>query len=305
MNLFEAMKVFVKVAELGSLSGAARALGLSNPSVSRHIADLEQYLQARLLNRSTRRLSLTDTGSAYLERSKQVLFDLEQATLAAGMHAAKPSGVLRLNAPVSFSVSHLGRVLPLYAQRYPNVALDVTLSDRIVDLIEEGFDLAIRIGRLQDSNLVTRKIAPARLLLCASPAYLEQHGTPQQPSDLERHTCLTYAYSMPGDEWRLQRDGKTHTVRIKGGLHCNNGDLLRAAALGGMGIIRQPTFIIGDDIRNGRLVPLLTDYHGPELAIHAVYPSRQHLSAKVRTFVDFLAEQFGDAPDWDRDLPLS
>ncbi|SFH84373.1 DNA-binding transcriptional regulator, LysR family [Collimonas sp. OK307] len=304
MNLFEAMKVFVKVTETGSLSGAARILNLSNPSVTRHIADLEEYLGARLLNRSTRRLSLTDTGSAYLERCKQVLADLEQATLAAGMHAANPSGVLRINAPVSFSVNHLGGLLPLYAQRYPNVELDVTLSDRIVDLVEEGFDLAIRIGRLQNSSLVMRKLAPAHMLTCAAPAYLAQHGTPQHPDDLARHTCLTYAYTLRDNEWRLQRDGKTHTVRVSGGLHCNNGDLLLAAAVGGMGVIREPTFIIGDAIRDGRLVPILTDYHGDALAIHAVYPSRQHLSAKVRTFVDFLAQQFGEVPAWDHALPI-
>jgi DNA-binding transcriptional LysR family regulator len=304
MNLFEAMKVFVKVTETGSLSGAARILNLSNPSVTRHIAELEEYLGARLLNRSTRRLSLTDTGSAYLERCKQLLADLEQATLAAGMHAANPSGVLRINAPVSFSVNHLGQLLPLYAQRYPNVELDVTLSDRIVDLVEEGFDLAIRIGRLQSSSLVMRKLATAHVLTCAAPAYLEQHGVPQHLDDLARHACLTYAYTLPDNEWRLHRNGKTHTVRINGGLHCNNGDLLLAAAVAGMGVIRQPTFIIGDAIRDGRLQPILTDYHGDELAIHAVYPSRQHLSAKVRTFVDFLAQQFGEVPAWDRALPI-
>ncbi|WP_395825692.1 LysR family transcriptional regulator [Collimonas sp.] len=296
MNLFEAMKVFVKVAEAGSLSGAGRILGLSNPSVTRHIADLETYLGARLLNRSTRRLSLTDTGSAYLERCRQLLADLEQATLAAGMHAANPSGVLRINAPVSFSVNHLGRLLPLYAQRYPNVELNVTLSDRIVDLVEEGFDLAIRIGKLQNSSLVMRKLAPAHVLTCAAPAYLEQHGVPQHPDDLARHACLTYAYTLPDNEWRLQRDGKVHTVRVGGGFHCNNGDLLLAATLAGSGIIRQPTFIIGDAIRAGKLLPLLTAYHGDPLAVHAVYPSRQHLSAKVRTFVDFLAQQFGESP---------
>ena len=304
MNLFEAMKVFVKVTEIGSLSGAARVLNLSNPSVTRHVADLEEYLGARLLNRSTRRISLTDTGSAYLERCKQVLADLEQATLAAGMHAANPSGILRINAPLSFSVHHLGRVLPLYAERYPNVELDVTLSDRVVDLVEEGFDLAIRIGKLQNSSLVMRRLVAARVLTCASPAYLARHGMPQHPDDLARHKCLTYAYTQPDNEWRFRRDGKSHTVRIHGGLHCNNGDLLLAAALSGMGIIRQPTFIIGDAIRDGRLLPLLTDYQGDELAIHAVYPSRQHLSAKVRTFVDFLAQQFGEVPEWDRGLPI-
>jgi len=151
---------------------------------------------------------------------------------------------------------------------------------------------------------VMRKLAPAHVLTCAAPAYLAQHGIPQHPDDLARHACLTYAYSLPGNEWRLQRNGKIHTVRIGGGLHCNNGDLLLAAAVAGMGVIRQPTFIVGDAIRDGRLVPVLTDYHGDALAIHAVYPSRQHLSAKVRTFVDFLAQQFGEAPAWDHALPI-
>jgi len=157
---------------------------------------------------------------------------------------------------------------------------------------------------LQNSSLVMRKLAPAHVLTCAAPAYLAQHGTPLHPDDLARHTCLTYAYTLRDNEWRLQRDGKTHTVRVSGGLHCNNGDLLLAAAVGGMGVIRQPTFIIGDAIRDGRLVPILTDYHGDALAIHAVYPSRQHLSAKVRTFVDFLAQQFGEVPAWDHALPI-
>ncbi|MGZ9711579.1 LysR family transcriptional regulator [Glaciimonas sp. GNP009] len=303
MNLFESMKVFVKVADCGSLSAAARALDISNPSVTRHIADLEAYLHARLLNRTTRRISLTDTGTAYLERSRQLLFDLDEAETEASNSAANPSGILRINVPVSFSVNHLGRVLPLYAERYPNVVLDVSLSDRIVDQVDEGYDLAIRIGKLQGQSLVVRKIAPARVLLCAGPGYLAKNGTPQHPIDLENHVCLNYAYSTPRDEWRFLRDGKTIAVHVKGGLNTNNGDLLREAAIAGMGIIRQPSFIVGDDVRAGRLVMLLPEYHSETLSIYAAYPSRRHLSAKVRTFVDFLGEQFGDTPYWDLGLP--
>lgn len=302
MDLFQAMKVFAKVAEVGSLSGAARVLDISNPSVTRHVSDLESYLNARLFNRSTRRLSLTETGAAYLERCKQVLLDLEDATLAAGVSAAKPSGTLRINAPVSFAVNHLGRVLPQYARRYPDVNLEVSLSDRIVDLVDEGYDFAIRIGRIQDSSLVVRKIAPLRLLVCAAPSYLKRHGTPHEPKDLTRHICLSYSYAASRDEWQFVRDGKTHAVRIKGPMHANNGDLLREAALAGMGIILQPSFIVGDDVRAKKLVALLPDYQPLSGAINAVYPSRQHLSAKVRTFVDFLTEQFGDSPSWDRNL---
>jgi DNA-binding transcriptional LysR family regulator len=302
MDLFQAMNVFVKVAESGSLSGAARALDMSNPSVTRHVADLETYLQARLFNRSTRRLSLTETGVAYLERCRQLLADLEDASQAARMSAAHPTGRLRVNAPVSFAVNHLGRVLPGYAQRYPEVTLDVTLSDRVVDLVDEGYDVAIRITRIQDSSLVARKIAATRRIACAAPAYLKKHGKPREPKDLADHVCLSYTYLATRDEWHFERNGKRHAVRVKGLLQANNGDLLREAAIGGMGIVVQPSFIVGDAIRAKKLVPLLTDYEASELPIYAVYPSRQHLSAKVRTFVDYLAAQFGEDPDWDRGI---
>lgn len=302
MDLFQAMNVFVKVAESGSLSGAARALDMSNPSVTRHVADLETYLQARLFNRSTRRLSLTETGVAYLERCRQLLADLEDASQAARMSAAHPTGRLRVNAPVSFAVNHLGRVLPGYAQRYPEVKLDVTLSDRVVDLVDEGYDVAIRITRIQDSSLVARKIAATRRIACAAPSYLKKHGKPREPKDLADHVCLSYTYLATRDEWHFERNGKRHAVRVKGLLEANNGDLLREAAIGGMGIVVQPSFIVGDAIRAKKLVPLLTEYEASELPIYAVYPSRQHLSAKVRTFVDYLAEQFGEDPDWDRGI---
>jgi DNA-binding transcriptional LysR family regulator len=303
MDLFQAMKVFVKVAEAGSLSGAARALDMSNPSVTRHIGDLEAYLHARLFNRSTRRLSLTETGAAYLERCRQVLQDLEDATLAAGAGAAKPVGTLRVNAPVSFAVNYLARSLPEYGQRYPQVKLDLTLSDRVVDLVEEGYDVAIRIMRAQENSaLVARQVASARSLVCAAPAYLKKQGTPRTPEDLAGHICLNYSYSSTRDSWQFMRDGKVHAARVKGVLVANNGDFLSQAAIAGMGIIMQPSFIVGDAVRKKRLVPLLSDYEHPVLPIYAVYPSRQHLSAKVRTFVDFLAERFGTHPDWDRDL---
>ena len=302
MDLFQSMRVFVKVAELGSLSAAARALDLSNPSVTRHVAELEAHLNARLFNRSTRRLSLTETGAAFLERCRRLLNDLDEATLAAGSGTLEPSGTLRINAPLSFSVNHLGKALPQYAQRYPKVNLDVTLSDRVVDLVEEGYDLAIRISRSPDSTLVARRIAPARLLICAAPSYLERHGMPRVPQDLERHICLGYSYLPSRNEWHFSRNGHVESVRIKGPLQANNGDLLREAALAGLGIVREPSFNIGDDVRAGRLVRLLPDYQTNDLAICAVYPSRQHLSAKVRTFVDFLVERFGDDPYWDRGI---
>ena len=304
MNLFQALKVFVKVAEAGSLSGAARHLDLSNPSVTRHLAELEAYVGARLFNRSTRRLSLTEAGVSYLERCRQVLIEIDDATLAAGTGAASPSGTLRINAPVSFSVDHLAQLLPEYAQRYPEVGLDVTLSDRVVDLVDEGYDLAIRIGRIRDSSLVARKIAPARTLLAAAPAYLKKHGTPRVPADLVRHNCLGYSYAFARGEWHFTRNGTPYTVRVKGTMQANNGDLLRQAAISGMGIIRQPSFIIYRELRAKTLVPLLTQYAAPGNTIHAVYPSRRHISAKVRTFVDYLVEKFGENPYWDRGIAI-
>lgn len=302
MDLFQAMKVFAKVAEAGSLSGAARALDISNPSVTRHIADLETYLNARLFNRSTRRLSLTETGAAYLDRCRQLLSDLEEATLAASMSAANPTGTLRITAPVSFAVNHLGGALSNYTQRYPEVTLDITLSDRVVDLVDEGYDLAIRISRIQDSSLVVRQIGTARLFVCAAPSYLKKHGTPHEPKDLAEHVCLNYLYQATRGEWQFYRNEKMHSVRVRGALQANNGDLLREAAIAGMGIIAQPSFIIGDAIRSKKLVPILPGYQLQESAIYAVYPSRQHLSAKVRTFVDYLVERFGKNPEWDKDI---
>lgn len=303
MDLFKSLNVFVKVAEAGSLSGAARMLELSNPSVTRHLADLETHVGARLFNRNTRRLSLTETGASYLERCRQVLQDIDTATMDAATSAAKPNGALRINAPVSFSVNHLARILPEYAQRYPDVSLDVTLADRVVDLVDEGFDLAIRIGRVVDSSLVARKIAPARLVVCASPDYLKRHGAPKSPAELAKHNCLDYTYSSTRGEWHLARAGKTHVIRIKGSMHSNNGDLLREAAVTGMGIILQPTFMVYRELHEGRLQAVLPDYSADGKTILAVYPSRRHLSAKVRTFVDYLVEKFGDNPYWDRDLP--
>ncbi|MFZ6645509.1 LysR family transcriptional regulator [Undibacterium sp. TJN25] len=302
MDLFQAMRMFVKVAEAGSFSGAARALDTSNPSVTRYIADLETYIGARLFNRSTRRLSLTEAGSNYLERCHQVLLDIDNAVLEAGMSAANPTGTLRMTVPMSFAVNHLGRILPEYMQRYPDVKLDISLSDRVVNLVDEGYDLGIRIGRIQDSSLVARKIAPARLILCASPAYLKKYGTPQTPQDIERqqHVCLRYSYASSPDAWTFVKAGKTYTVKLNGShINANNGDILREAAVGGMGLVLQPSFIVGNDIRDKKLVHLLADYVPPASMIQAVYASRQHLSAKVRTFVDYLIEQFGDEPCWD------
>jgi DNA-binding transcriptional LysR family regulator len=302
MDLFQSMTVFAKVAELGSFAGAARVLDMSNPSVTRHVADLETHLQARLFNRSTRRMSLTGTGVIYLERCKQVLHDVDEATLAASTSTLNPAGTLRVSAPVSFAVNHMGRFLHEYSQRFPKVNLEISLSDRMVDLVEDGYDLVIRIGRIKDSSLIARKIATARMIVCAAQSYIEKHGEPQKPQDLEQHACLNYSYLMTRDIWQFFYQGTQHSVRIKGAMQSNSGGLLREAAIAGMGIIMQPTFIIGDALRDGKLRVILPGYEAKKLDIYAIYPSRDHLSSKVRTFVDHLIERFGAAPEWDRDI---
>jgi DNA-binding transcriptional LysR family regulator len=212
----------------------------------------------------------------------------------------RPQGRLRINAPVSFGLLHLASRWPAFTRRHPNVELDVSLIDRVVDVVDEGYDMAIRISRAGSSTHAARKLATSRNVICASPEYLREHGSPGTPADLARHACIVYAYV--GGEWHLQDDaGKSHSVRVRSVMQANNGDTARIAALSGLGIIWQPTFLIGPDLRAGRLVPLLPGWRVPDIDILAVYPSRRHLSAKVRAMIDFLAEEFSGTPPWDRD----
>jgi DNA-binding transcriptional LysR family regulator len=299
MDRMLAMQVFAKVVESGSFSRAAERLGLSSTATSRHVADLETHLGSRLLNRTTRRLSLTDAGRAYYERCNAILDDIDEAEALAGSATRKATGTLRINAPVSFGARHLAPLLPRYCEQHPDVTLDITLADRQVDLVEEGYDLAIRIARELHTTLVARRLAPARLQLVAAPAYLAAHGTPATPADLAQHRCLGYAYTRGGNEWELGGPGGPHIVPLKGPMKANNGDLLHEATLAGAGIALQPTFIAGPALASGALRALLQQYPAPLLDIYAVYPSRRHLSAKVRTFVDFLVANLGDRPAWD------
>ena len=292
MDTLDAMRVFVAVAERNGFSAAADALDLSTASVTRQVAALEQRLGMRLLNRTTRRVSLTSAGAAYYQRAVPLLAEFDDLEAAVGAQALVPSGLLRVNAPVSFGIARLGPLLCAYRQRYPQVELDLSLSDRLVDMVEEGFDVAIRIARQPSPTLIARRLAEAELLLCAAPAYLARAGTPRLPADLAGHQCLAYSYWSGGDEWTLQgRDGDA-TVRIGGALRANNGDVLRQAALAGMGIILQPDFLVGDDIATGALVRVLPDWRLPPIGIHAVYTSRNHLAPKLRSFIDFLVEAF-------------
>jgi DNA-binding transcriptional LysR family regulator len=290
MDRLRAFEVFATVVGQGS----------SPANVTRYVNELEESLGARLLNRTSRRLSLTETGKTLYDKALSILEDVAEAEAIASSAALQPRGRLRVNAPLSFGILHLAPLWPRFMTRYPDIELDISLVDRVVDLVEEGYDLAVRISRGGSPALVSRKLATARHLICASPDYVARHGAPESPEDLNRHACIAYTYSDSADEWRLLDDaGKVHSVAVPNIMQTNNGDTARAAALAGLGIIRQPTFLIGEDLRQGRLVPLLTGYRMSEIDVLAVYPSRRHLSAKVRVMVDFLVEAFRRTPLWD------
>jgi DNA-binding transcriptional LysR family regulator len=299
MDRLAAIQAFVQVVESGSFAKAAARLGLSTTATSRQVAELETHLQTRLLNRTTRRVSLTEGGRAFYERAIQLLADLEEAEQEASRAAVVPRGVIKLTTSVNFGVRHVAPAIAAFLARHGEVRFDVSLSDRVVDLVEEGFDLAIRVGTAGPHNVVVRKLGETRIVPCASADYLAKHGTPQVPEDLARHNCFTYEYVTPRNVWTFRdADGRERPVRVGGSLHSNNGDLLAEAAARGAGIVFEPAFIVGPEVRAGRLVPLLQDFSPAPLPIYAVYPSRKHLSAKVRSFVDFLIEHFAGAVDW-------
>ncbi len=299
MDKFQEMASFVAVVEAGSFVGAADAIGLSKAAVSRHVGELEQRLGTRLLHRTTRRLSLTDDGQLFFARAKEMLAAVDEAESEISSRSGEPSGRLRINAPLSFGVLQLAPLWPRFAQLYPKVSLDIELSDRVVDLVEEGYDLAVRITNLSSSQLVSRQLATTRMICCASPTYLAQHGTPAHPDDLAQQEVISYSYFAARDEWTFTApDDSTVVVRTHARIHANNGDTCRAAALEHQGIILQPDFIIADDLRRGALVELLPSWRAMTLGIHAVYPSRKHLPIKTRRLVDFLVEAFA-APGWD------
>ncbi|MDO8718940.1 MAG: LysR family transcriptional regulator [Polaromonas sp.] len=302
MDPFRQMQAFVAVVQNGSFVKAADRLGTSKAVVSRLVLELEAQLATRLLNRTTRRQSLTEAGADYFERSRKILDDLAEANLAASAGTARPVGRLRINAPVSFGNLHLAPLWGGFLQQHPEVTLDITLSDRLVDLVEDGFDLAIRIARLPDSSLISHPLASTRVVLCASPAYLAQHAPLTRIEDLAAHAVVAYSYWSGGDVWAFEGPNGPVEVTTQARLRSNSGDTCLAAALAGQGLILQPDFIVGADLKNGRLVEVLPQYRAPALAIHAVYPSRQHLSVKVRRMVDYLAAAF-EQPAWKPSAP--
>ena len=299
MDRFSAANTFVKVVELGSFARAAERLGLSTSAISRQIAELEKHLDVRLLNRTTRRLSLTEGGQAFHERCVQLLADLEEAEASVRSATVVPRGTLRLTCGVTFGELHLGPAIAAFATSHPQLAFDLDLSDRTVDLVDEGFDLAIRIGTPGQRALVARRIGWTRLVCCAAPGYLQRHGIPQTPDDLLQHQCLAYTYVATPNVWTFEGPGgESHAVRVPVRHRANSGRMLVALAVAGLGITMEPDFIVAPELRSGALVRVLPQVPAIRAPIAAVYASRRHLSAKVRGFVDFLVARFAVGGEW-------
>lgn len=292
MNKFIEMQTFAAVVNAGSFVNAADALELSKAAVSRHINELEDRLGVRLLQRTTRRLSLTTEGEVFYARCETLLAQLDEAESEMSSRTVEASGLLKINAPVSFGILHLASIWGDFTERHPKVSLDISLSDRVVDLVEEGYDLAIRIARLENSSLVGRKLSSTRLVLCASPKYLKKHGPPKHPSDLVNHSILAYSYLSLRDEWAFDGPDGQVTVKTFPKINTNNGDTCKAGALAHRGIVLQPTFLVGDELKSGALVEILPSFKSIELGIYAVYPTRRFVPPKVRLMIDFLVAHF-------------
>lgn len=293
MDRFEAMRVFCSVVEAGSFVAAAERTGLSTTAVSRFVAQLETHLNVRLLNRTTRRMSPTEEGFAYFERCTQLLADLEEAEAGVAGEARRPRGRLRLTAPIALATLRLAPAFAEFGQAYPEITLDIVLSDNVADFAEEGLDLAIRVGRVGSDNLVARHIGDTALLVAAAPEYLARAGEPAHPGDLSRHACFTYSYAASGNQWHFENaDGKTAEVRVGGPVNANNGMLLAEMAAAGAGIVQAPCFVLAPLLASGRLVRVLPEWTLRRLPIHVVYPTRRHLSAKVQAMTAFLTRWY-------------
>jgi len=293
MDRLTEIELFVKIAELSSLSRAAEAMKLANSAASRLLVSLEQRLGAQLVQRTTRRLALTETGTSYYARCKAILADLQEADSAVNASALVPTGTLRVTASLSFCLNHVAPLLRQYTQRYPGVNVQVLTANRYFDLIDNNIDVAIRTRETEvDSNITIRGLARTRRILAASPGYLSRRGTPRKIEDLPRHDMLLYTYSNRHDELVFKRGDETRSLKVKGLLEANDGQVLRVAALDGLGILVQPRYVIHDDIVAGRLVPVLDEWDLPRLQMNIAFQSRRHMSAKVRTFIDFLVDHF-------------
>jgi len=301
VDFVQSLRTFVRVVDAGSFVRAADQLGTSNAAATRQVGALEKHLDVRLLNRTTRKLSLTSSGEAFLEKARRILADIEDAEGMARGKRAIVSGTLRLSVPLSFGIGPLSRLLPGFRARHPRLQLDIDLTDQVVDLVAHGVDVALRIAREPSAHLVARKLAPVELVLCASPQYLKVRGLPGHPRDLAEHDTLSYSYLASGEAWTFtDASGEATQVRINPSVHATNGELLRELALVGGGVILQPTFIVGGELTRGTLVQILPQWKTQELNLYAVYLSQRQLSAKVRAFIDYLVESIGDEPYWER-----
>jgi DNA-binding transcriptional LysR family regulator len=302
MRRFSNLEAFIAVVEAGSFTAAAERLDIAKSAVSRRVSALEERLGVQLLRRTTRRLSLTDTGKSYYEHSARILADLDEAEAAVAQEHGELRGHLRVALPLSFGTRHMYGPIAEFTRQHPRVRFDLDLNDRRIDLIAEGVDLAVRIGRLADSTLIARRLFEARTVVCASPAYLERRGTPETPEELAEHDCLVYSNLPDPTRWVCtDRDGVRHAIDVPVTMAASSGDFLCASAREGLGLVLQPTFIAGELISRGELQPVLTDYQWPVTPAYAVYPPTRHLSYRVREFIEFLAERFAGVPYWDRD----
>jgi DNA-binding transcriptional LysR family regulator len=293
MDRMAEMELFVQVAESGSLTRASEELGLSISAASRYLLSLEARLGARLVQRTTRKLHLTDAGAEFYRRSKAVLSDVREAEAAVTETAVNPTGLLRVSASLSFCLLHIEPLLPDFTARYPDITVDVVAANRYYDIIDNGVDVAIRTRQFEaDSNITIRRLAETRRVLAASPAYIEKHGVPQSPAELPKHKLLNYVYANNPNELTFKRDKLTAVVKIKALVDANDGQILCRAALDGMGILVQPKYIVYDDITAGRLIPVLDEWDLPRLTINIAFQTRVHLPAKVRLFIDALVERF-------------
>lgn len=296
MMRFESMETFVRVVEAGSITAAAEHMGIAKSAVSRRLSELEERLGVQLFRRTTRRMNLTGTGRSLYERCVNILADVAEAEQAVSREHGNLQGHLRVALPLSFGLLQLGPAINAFLQAHPGVEFDLDFNDRQVDLLAEGFDLALRIGDLEDSSLIARRLARIRSCVCASPEYLQRAGTPRQPEELAHHACLTYSLVPEPRVWRYHdAAGKAGSVRVASRLQANNGDFLHRAALEGQGIVLQPLFIVHRSLAEGRLLPLLTEYEWPATSAHALYPHTRHLSHRVRAFIDFLSDWFAES----------
>jgi DNA-binding transcriptional LysR family regulator len=303
MDRIDAMRAFVSVVNEGSFSNAATAMQLSPQLVSKYVSKLEERLDIRLLNRTTRKVSLTEAGTDYFQHAQQILLSIDDMESKLGGLQQNPKGTLRISAPVSFALKHMAQLVTDFQSLYPSVMIDLQLTDRKVDIVEEGFDIALRIGQLKSSSLIAKYVAPIRVILCASPDYLKKHGTPHRPEDLRNHRYLHYSYMERNAKEAIYQWLGTEGGQLSGELSSNNGDLLVNAAIAGAGLALQPTFIASEALSRGELVMVLPDYEPETLGLYAVYAHRKLLPHKIRCFIDFIEGYYGSPPYWDEPIP--